>query len=605
MRKYKDQEKRQKPESKVFASVWGLFDRKQHSAASWQGALVAPLDDRAGVALHRGRPNGLAVFSIAVVTITLACTAIQVDREKLDTIEDLSESLANDLLDLSVATRRQDLARMAEYFPTNLKSIPFPDRPEKLAKQTETVSGHGWALQREPIGMTREQFLAQWAGFLAHFSEIEDVRFKVKHASFEGPTLGEARLAFFLIGRGCGRNREWVRGTVSVKAVRNSTESTEKWKLYEFLPETIESLVATRDMFSEVSTPAGVAVTLPPYGSPGNEGFVWHGAAAADIDGDGDIDLFVTGPSRNYLYLNDGNGRFRESAQEAGLEYLSHEGVAPLFLDYDNDGDQDLFVSAVGPQILLQNRLKEEGELSFADVSLESGVAVPAIGFSAVAGDVNGDGLPEIYVASYNRYGMVMPNSWDRATNGTPNLLFVNQGDGRFKEMGKELGVADSRWSYAAQFADFDGDGDQDLYIANDFGENGLFVNYGGRFVDETKQRGALDPGNGMGVSFGDYDNDGLLDLHVTNMSSTAGNRILGRLFPDANPTGQVLKKLASGNSLYEIQSDGSFKDATQDVGGFSAGWAWGGGFIDFNNDGWEDIYTPNGFISGKSMKDT
>ena len=77
-------------------------------------------------------------------------------------------------------------------------------------------------------------------------------------------------------------------------------------------------------------------------------------------------------------------------------------------------------------------------------------------------------------------------------------------------------------------------------------GENGLFVNYGGRFVDETKQRGALDPGNGMGVSFGDYDNDGLLDLHVTNMSSTAGNRILGRLFPDANPTGQVLKKLAS-----------------------------------------------------------
>ena len=114
-----------------------------------------------------------------------------------------------------------------------------------------------------------------------------------------------------------------------------------------------------------------------------------------------------------------------------------------------------------------------------------------------------------------------------------------------------------------------------------------------------------IDPGNGMGVSFGDYNNDGLLDLHVTNMSSTAGNRILTRLFPKDTPKENVLKKLAAGNSLYQNVGKGRFKDVTSDIGGLSAGWAWGGGFVDIDNDGWEDLYSPNGFISGKSMKDT
>jgi hypothetical protein len=145
----------------------------------------------------------------------------------------------------------------------------------------------------------------------------------------------------------------------------------------------------------------------------------------------------------------------------------------------------------------------------------------------------------------------ITPDSWHKATNGTPNLLFINQGGLTFREAAREWGVDDRRWSYAAAFADVNGDGKPDLYVANDFGENALFVNRGGRFDDEAKARGVLDPGNGMGADFGDYDNDGLLDLVVTNMSSTAGNRILGRMFPAATPQENVLKKLASGNSLF------------------------------------------------------
>ncbi len=198
-----------------------------------------------------------------------------------------------------------------------------------------------------------------------------------------------------------------------------------------------------------------------------------------------------------------------------------------------------------------------------------------------------------------------MRNAWHRATNGTPNLLFINQGDGTFVEEAARRGVADSRWTYAAAFADIDRDGDQDLYIANDFGENALYRNDGDTFTDIAPAAGVVDPGFGMGVSFGDYDNDGDLDLHVTNMSSTAGTRILARLYPDRPQERAYLSKLAAGNSLLRNRGDGTFEDVTQQAGGLGAGWAFGGGFLDFDNDGWEDIYSPNGFISGKSMKDT
>ena len=550
----------------------------------------------------------LLVAALLVFVSSLGIPAqdpANLDKEKLEEVEDLSESLANALLDFSVAVRRADLKTIGEYFVDKVQAVPFPHPAFSTTQLLKWISTQSLDLTGvKPISLSRTQLLENWASFLSRFSEIEDARFKVKDAEFtrDGVKVkGDSRLKFFLVGRDQTGQRLWVKGTGRLQA-----RQTEKgdWAISLWALDHFDHLTARADLFSEVGFPAGVSVSLPAYGSPGNNDFIYHGAAAGDLNKDGFVDLFVTGIWENYLYLNQGDGTFRDAARES-LIPPTPQSTAPLLLDYDNDGDLDIFLAAVGHQLLLENRLKPEGKLAFIDSSLESGVALPAVGFSATAGDVNGDGWPDIYVSSYNLYGRIMPNSWHRASNGTANLLFINRKDGTFKESAALWGVRDMRWSYAAQFADVNRDGKQDLYMANDFGENALYVNLGDRFENRAEASGTLDPGNGMGVSFGDYNNDGHLDLYVTNMSSTAGNRILNRLFPEANRDSNVLRKLASGNSLFRGHSDGSFTDVSHELGPFSAGWAWGGVFVDFDNDGWQDLYSPNGFISGKSMKDT
>jgi hypothetical protein len=536
----------------------------------------------------------------------LAQEAFQLDKNELSEVEELSESLANALLDLSIAVRDRDEEVISSYFADEVTALTFPLSPFRASESIKWLQKNSVDLSTAPPVLTsREKLMGEWSEFLDGFSEIEDARFKVKEATFSQKgtaSFADSHIKFFLVGRDETGNRSWVTGTGHLNSRQEGEES---WKISLLVFDHLDSLKSQVDLFSEISLPAGVSVSLPTYGSPGSDDFVYHGAAAGDIDGDGFIDVVVTGISNNFIYLNNGDGTFREVAWEVGLPATPHDGTTPLLVDYDNDGDLDIFLSAVGTQMLFRNELSEKNQLSFIDTSLEAGVSVTALGFGATVGDVNGDGWPDIYVASYNRYGRVMPNSWHRATNGTANLLFVNQQDGTFKESAQAWGIRDERWSYAPQLVDLDNDGKQDLYIANDFGDNALYMNMGDHFQDRADAQGAIDPGNGMGVSAGDYNNDGRLDLYVTNMSSTAGNRILGRLFPESDADGGMLYKLAAGNSLLQGQSDGSFSDVTAQVGPFEAGWAWGGVFVDFDNDGWEDLYSTNGFISGKSVKDT
>jgi hypothetical protein len=452
--------------------------------------------------------------------------------------------------------------------------------------------------------MTSQAFVHEIQTWLEHFSEIEDVRFKVKKSTVqdEGSAI-EATLALAFVGRNRAGLREWARGRTHVHAVRHEDGG---WRLDRFEMLRMGSLEAEVDIFSEVALPAGLARKDPTFLERTGPAFAAYGAATSDIDGDGLLDLVMTSEAGINLYLNQGDGSFREASDETLVASVPGDLVAPLLLDIDNDGDTDLFLSAIGTQKLLENRLIPDGRLEFWDVSLEAGVARPALGFSAVAGDINRDGFPDIYVNSYNRYGEVLPDRWDGATNGTPNLLFLNRGDGSFDEVAAAWGVADDRWGYASAFADIDSDGDLDLYTTNDFGGgNALYINHGDHFTDEARERGVYDGAYGMGVSFADFDRDGDLDLHVTRMSSTAGRRILSRLGGRELPSRERLESMAVGNALYRNNGTGNFTDVSAEAGPFGAGWAWGGGFIDIDNDGWPDVYTPNGFISGSKLHDT
>jgi len=540
------------------------------------------------------RIAGSVSFTLPALLLVVATAGAGPGLDETVAIERDTERLAYRLIDLSEALRRGDDAAARGVFADAVVVRGFPP-----AAGTAESLGHGVARIPATPGAGEQRSaaaaVAALRSLLAPAADVEAVMIKPTDSHRVGERLeAEAKLRAVL-HTGAG-GRVWVRGKLHLLAAGGDAPAVESLQLA-----TLERITAPRSLFTEVSTAAGIACDDPGVLEHPTLGLAAYGAAAGDVDGDGRLDLFVTAHDGNRLLLGRAGGRFETVAVAS-----PRVATAPLLLDYDNDGDLDVFLSANGPQMLLENRRIPDGALAFRDVSERMGVAVATIGFSIAAADVNGDRQPDLYVAAYNNYGPVAPDSWVDGRNGLPNLFFVSRPDGTYEEAAARWGVADSRWSYGAQWIDADEDGKADLYVANDFGGgNALFMRRGDRFVDEAKERGVRDDGYAMGVSCGDYDNDGRLDLHVTRMSSTAGRRILGRLDATQVPALKTLLHLSAGNGLYRNVGDGRYEDVTDRAGPFPSGWAWGGGFLDIDNDGYEDLFTPNGHLSGAAIKDT
>jgi hypothetical protein len=319
------------------------------------------------------------------------------------------------------------------------------------------------------------------------------------------------------------------------------------------------------------------------------------GVSVADFDNDGWPDIYFTNSrfgEPNALYRNLGDGTFEDVGATVGVADLNRAGegvsMGAVWGDHDNDGREDLLVYRYGYLALFKN---VDGR-RFEDVTSVAGLRRWMNSNGAIWIDYDRDGLLDLYVTAYFRDSVdfwdlestrIMHNSFEFATNGGKNLMFRNVG-GKFEDVTDRLGVGSTRWTLAAASADFNDDGWPDIYLANDYGPEELFLNDRGQRFTRMTTGLESESKSGMSVSLGDAFNRGRLDVFVTNISER------GYLFQNNN----LRLNQLSEKQRFENVADDAVADA---------GWAWGAQFGDFNNDGSSELFVLNGFISADSTR--
>jgi hypothetical protein len=367
----------------------------------------------------------------------------------------------------------------------------------------------------------------------------------------------------------------------------------------------IAGAAQTQTRFREVSANAGVDFTLEHHPTPEKHMIetMAGGVAAFDFNGDGRTDLYFTNGAalpalektapkyNNRLYRNDGGMRFTDVTAQAGVAGRGYS-MGAAAADYDNDGNVDLFVAGVYRNILYRNR----GGV-FADVTAAAGVASDKWAVAAGWFDYDNDGWLDLIIVNYAKWTTAFNRlCGDAAKNiriychpkyfePVPNTLYRNRGDGTFEDVTNKSGIGrHSGRGMSVAFADYDRDGFQDIFVTNDNLPNFLFHNRRtGTFEEVAIRAGAalLDHGKpvaSMGADFRDYDNDGLPDISVT------------ALFRETFP---LFRNLGKG-----LFGDSGYASKMAQLSSPHSGWS--NGFFDFNNDGWKDLFTANSHVNDR-----
>lgn len=332
------------------------------------------------------------------------------------------------------------------------------------------------------------------------------------------------------------------------------------------------------------------------------------GASFADIDNDGDLDLYIVNipgafkdisskktkniPT-NVLYRNNGDGTFTNITKSANVGDIGY-GMGSVFADYNGDGYLDLYVTNYGENVLYRNN----GDSTFTDVTKTAGVGCTLWSTGAAFADYDGDDDLDLYVCNYVEYDLEKLQDKNVGTNqaglygpsalnptvfeAQDNVLYQNKGDGTFTDVTTETGVAASGGrSMQVIFSDFDNDNNVDLYIANDTSENHIYRNDGnGSFTDVSAESWAADFRGSMGLTGGDYDFDGDIDLFITHWIDQE-NALYRNTMMEENTTNRIR---FVDESYISMLAEISIKEI-----------GWGTALFDFDNDGDLDIFVANG----------
>ena len=331
------------------------------------------------------------------------------------------------------------------------------------------------------------------------------------------------------------------------------------------------------------------------------------GAGFADIDNDGDIDLYIVNipgpfkqngvpldtPTTNALYRNNGDGTFTDITKTAGVGHHGY-GMGCVFADYDGDGNIDLYVTNYGANVLYHNN----GDGIFRDVTETAGVSCDLWSTGAAFADVDGDSDLDLYVCNYVTYDLEKLEEMKEESlqSGKPvpsalnphvfepqdNVFYRNNGDGTFTDITTEVGIAAyGGRSMQAIFSDFDADNDLDLYVANDTSVNYTYRNEGnGVFTDVSAESWAADFRGSMGLAAGDYDGDGDVDIFMSHWVDEE-NALYRNLLKEDGTTEHIR---FVDESYTAMLAEASIKQI-----------GWGTALFDYDNDGDLDIFVTNG----------
>lgn len=538
----------------------------------------------------------------------------QVDPDATGSLSELQAAeIEKFLAEFALGLVQREL-RVNDWIAPEFQGTPLEPASEELSRSSgglETFRGQ----PRTERSVTFDSIGGEFEAFLATYRSVEWAKFKVVSIESLGENSARTDLKFQLAGLTVDGYRQQVSADWWCGWRKSDSD---EWLLAGIESRPSERSRAKDRIFTDVSDYAfgrnasfrrqlkfGTEVWRTRMdAASGMDVYGQQGLAVGDFDSDGLEDFYLTQPGGlpNRLFRNLGNGRFADVSAAAGLDALDGSSSA-FFADIENDGTQDLIVIlSTGQPLLFLNG--GSGAFEISRDGFPVGVKPGAVG--GCLGDYDRDGFLDLYVTAYlwPNAASQIPRPYYDATNGPPNVLYRNLGNGTFEDVTDETGLNENnnRFSHACAWNDFDQDGQLDLFVANDFGRKNLYRNQGGgRFRDVTAETGVEDAGAGMSVALGDYDEDGWEDVYFGNMWSSAGRRVTTQSdFKSNSPQApkEVYRRHARGNSLFRNQRTG-FQDVTLPAGVEMGRWAWCSDFVDFDNDGSLDLYVVNGFVTG------